>query len=154
MLLVIVATFLSLATSTWHVEIAAQGGLAWIRHHLLTFPGLDELVHVDTMLFILGLTFFVSVIAQTRVLEGVTLILLRRYRGSIIPTVVSITAMVAMVSGVLGGVSLIWTHHPHTRHHHAAGCRPSWHRCATPSWCAPRSRRFAACGSRMVNRPI
>jgi Na+/H+ antiporter NhaD/arsenite permease-like protein len=68
---------------------------------------LDELVHVDTMLFILGLTFFVSVVAQTRVLEGVTLILLRRYRGSIVPTVVSITAMVAMVSGVLGGVSLI-----------------------------------------------
>ena len=38
--------------------------------------GLDELIHADTMLFILGLTFFVSVIAQTRMLEGVTFFLL------------------------------------------------------------------------------
>jgi hypothetical protein len=107
MLLVIVATFCSLATSTWQVEIATAGGLEWIRHHLLSFAGLDDLVHVDTMLFILGLTLFVSVIAQTRVLEGVTLVLLRRFGGAILPTVVSITAMVAIASGVLGGVSLI-----------------------------------------------
>ena len=40
------------------------------------------------MLFILGLTFFVSVIAQTRLLEGVTLFLLRRFDGAILPTVV------------------------------------------------------------------
>jgi hypothetical protein len=107
MLLVIVATFCSLATSTWHVEIAEQGGSAWMRRHLLSFSGLDELVHADTMLFILGLTFFVSVIAHTRVLEGVTLGLLRRYRGAILPTVLSITAIVAFASGILDGVSMI-----------------------------------------------
>lgn len=54
MLLVIVATFSQLATSTWHVEIAEQGWPVWIRHHLLTFSGLDDLIHADTMLFILG----------------------------------------------------------------------------------------------------
>ena len=107
MLLVIVATFCSLATSTWHVEIAEQGRVAWMRHHLLSFSGLDDLVHADTMLFILGLTFFVSVIAQTRVLEGVTLVLLRRFGGAIVPTVLSIIAMVAIASGVLDGVSMI-----------------------------------------------
>lgn len=107
MLLIIVATFYGLATSTWHEEVATAGGFAWIRHHLLTFSGLDDLVHADTMLFILGLTFFVSVIAQTRVLEGLTLVLLRRFGGAILPTVVAITSMVAMASGVLGGVSFI-----------------------------------------------
>src|SRR5262245_20862058 len=61
MLLVIVATFCSLATSTWHVEIAEHGIGYWIREHLLTFAGLDELIHADTMLFILGLTLFVAV---------------------------------------------------------------------------------------------
>ena len=41
------------------------------------------------MLFILGLTFFVSVIAQTRMLEGVTFFLLRRNRRApILPTVI------------------------------------------------------------------
>src|SRR5262245_18791698 len=61
MLLVIIATFCSLATSTWHVEIAEHGIGYWIREHLLTFAGLDELIHADTMLFILGLTLFVAV---------------------------------------------------------------------------------------------
>ena len=70
MLLVIVATFCRLPTSTWHVEVAQQGWGFWIGQHLLTFHGLDDLIHADTMLFILGLTLFVSVIAQTRVLEG------------------------------------------------------------------------------------
>jgi len=107
MLLVIVATFSGLATSTWHVEIAQQGAASWVRHHLLTFSGLDDLIHADTMLFILGLTFFVSVIAQTRVLEGTTFFLLRRYKGVILPTVVSVAAVVAVTSGVLGGVSMI-----------------------------------------------
>ncbi len=59
------------------------------------------------MLFILGLTFFVSVIAQTRVLEGVTLALLRRNNGIILPTIVGITALVAVASALLGGVSMI-----------------------------------------------
>jgi hypothetical protein len=107
MLLVIVATFSQLATSTWHVEIAGEGWPAWVAHHLLRFEGLDDLIHADTMLFILGLTLMVSVIAQTRVLEGLTFFLLRRYGGAILPTVVAVTAVVAIASGVLGGVSMI-----------------------------------------------
>ena len=107
MLLVIVATFSRLATSTWHVEIAQRGWLAWTRQHLFTFSGLDDLIHADTMLFILGLTLMVAVIAQTRVLEGLTFFLLRRYRGQILPTIVAVTAIVAVASGLLGGVSMI-----------------------------------------------
>jgi hypothetical protein len=107
LLLVIVATFSQLATSTWHVEIATRGWAVWSRHHLLTFAGLDDLIHADTMLFILGLTFFVSVIAQTRILEGITFFLLRRNRGVILPTIIAVTAVVAMASGLLGGVSMI-----------------------------------------------
>ena len=75
--------------------------------NLLTFHGLDELIHADTMLFILGLTFFVSVIAQTRLLEGLTFYLLRRFRGAVLPTVISVTAVVAFASGILDGVSMI-----------------------------------------------
>src|SRR6476646_2091722 len=63
MLIVIVATFVGLPRSTWHEEIAAGGAIAWIHHHMLTFAGLEELIHIDTMLFILGLTLFVSVVA-------------------------------------------------------------------------------------------
>jgi hypothetical protein len=107
MLLVIVATFCGLPTSTWHVEIAEHGGAAWVGRHLLTFSGLDELVHADTMLFILGLTLFVSVVAQSRLLEGITFFLLRRYGGAILPTVIAITAVVALASGILDGVSMI-----------------------------------------------
>ena len=107
MLLVIIATFSQLQTSSWHAEIAASGAGEWMRHHLLTFTGLDDLIHLDTMLFILGLTLFVSVIAQTRVLEGVTFFLLRRNGGRILPTVIAVTAVVAIASGVLGGVSMI-----------------------------------------------
>jgi hypothetical protein len=107
MLFVIVATFSRLPTSAWHVEIAQQGWNAWIHHHLLTFSGLDDLIHADTMLFILGLTLMVAVIAQTRVLEGITFLLLRRYRGAILPTITAVTAVVAVASGLLGGVSMI-----------------------------------------------
>jgi hypothetical protein len=107
MVLVIVATFTQLPTSTWHAEVAREGWTAWSRHHLLTFAGLDNLIHADTMLFILGLTLFVSVIAQTRVLEGITLFLLRTNGGRILPTVIAVTAVVAITSGLLGGVSMI-----------------------------------------------
>jgi hypothetical protein len=107
MLLVIAATFSGLASSEWHAQIAETGWWAWTSAHLLSYRGLDELVHADTMLFILGLTFFVSVIAQTRMLEGITMFLLRRYDGAILPTVVSVTAVVAVVSGILDGVSMI-----------------------------------------------
>jgi Na+/H+ antiporter NhaD/arsenite permease-like protein len=107
MLLVIIATFCGLSTSVWHVEIAQRGWAFWIGEHLLSFRGLDELIHADTLLFILGLTLMVSVIAQTRVLEGITFLLLRRYDGRILPTVIAVTAVVAFVSGILGGVSMI-----------------------------------------------
>jgi hypothetical protein len=63
MLLVIVATFCGLTTSTWHVEIGDRGWTFWMKTHRLSFSGLDDLVHLDTMLFILGLTLFVAVIA-------------------------------------------------------------------------------------------
>lgn len=107
MLLVILATFCGLATSTWHAEIAERGWWFWTGEHLLSFRGLDELIHADTMLFILGLTLFVAVIAQTRLLEGLTFFLLRRNRGAILPTVISVTAVVAFSSGILDGVSMI-----------------------------------------------
>src|SRR6185295_10214010 len=107
LLLVIVATFSRLSASTWRTEIVQDGWFAWIRIHLLTFGGLDDLIHADTMLFILGLTLMVAVIAQTRVLEGLTLLLLRRFNGMIMPTVISVTAVVAFASGILGGVSMI-----------------------------------------------
>jgi hypothetical protein len=107
MLLIVVATFCGLRTSAWHVELALVGWPQWVRVHLLSFHGLDDLLHADTMLFILGLTLFVSVIAQTRLLEGVTYVLLRRYRGAIPPTVIAVTAAVAVASGIFGGVSMI-----------------------------------------------
>src|SRR4029453_3812833 len=107
MLLIIVATFAGLATSGWHTEIASQGAWYWVRQHLLSLRGLDELVHADTMLFILGLTFFVSVIAQARPFKGPPFFLLRRNRGMILPTVISVTAVAAFASGILAGVSTI-----------------------------------------------
>jgi Na+/H+ antiporter NhaD/arsenite permease-like protein len=107
MALVILATFAGLSSSAWHTEIRESGWAAWSEHHVLSFSGLDELLHADTMLFILGLTFFVAVIAQTRLLEGITFRLLRRNRGAILPTVLSITIVVAFASGILDGVSMI-----------------------------------------------
>jgi len=107
MLLIIVATFCGLSSSAWHVDIAEQGWWHWARLNFLSFHGLDDLIHADTMLFILGLTFFVSVIAQTRLLEGLTFYLLQRFKGAVLPTLVSVTAMVAFASGILDGVSMI-----------------------------------------------
>lgn len=107
MLAIIVATFSGLEGSSWHQEIAMQGWQSWARQHVLSFHGLDDLIHADTMLFILGLTYFVAVIAQTRLLEGLTFSLLRRFRGAVLPTVISVTAVVAFSSGILDGVSMI-----------------------------------------------
>jgi di/tricarboxylate transporter len=107
MLLIIVATFCGLGGSVWHTDIGKNGWWDWAQQNLLTFHGLDDLIHADTMLFILGLTFFVSVIAQTRLLEGLTFYLLRRFRGAVLPTVISVTAVVAFASGILDGVSMI-----------------------------------------------
>jgi len=107
MLILIVATFVHIPNTIWHEEVTKNGWAAWTREHVLSFNGLDELVHADTMLFILGLTLFVSVIAQTRLLEGVSFGLLRRYGGRAVPTVVAITSVVALSSGILDGVSMI-----------------------------------------------
>lgn len=107
MLLIIVATFCGLPGSAWHSEINKNGWWPWIADNLFSFRGLDGLVHADTMLFILGLTFFVSVIAQTRLLEGLTFYLLNRFRGAVLPTVIAVTAVVAFASGILDGVSMI-----------------------------------------------
>ena len=107
MLLVITATFSVLRNSEWHSMIREDGWRHWAQVNLLSFHGLDDLIHADTMLFILGLTFFVSVIAQTRLLEGITFALLRRNDGAILPTVISVTAFVAVASGIFDGVSMI-----------------------------------------------
>ena len=107
MALVIVATFCGIETSEWHRQVAEQGWWMWAQQHVFSFHGLDELIHADTMLFILGLTFFVAVIAQTRMLEGVTFFLLRRNGGAILPTIIAVTAVVAFASGILDGVSMI-----------------------------------------------
>ena len=83
MVLIIIATFCGLSSSQWHVEIAERGWERWAQEYLFSFQGLDDVIHADTMLFILGLTFFVAVIAQTRLLEGLTFFLLHRYRGAV-----------------------------------------------------------------------
>jgi Na+/H+ antiporter NhaD/arsenite permease-like protein len=107
MALVIGATFWGVGKSEFHQEIAVNGLWDWTQRHMLSFRGLDDLVHADTMLFILGLTFFVAVIAQTRLLEQITFFLLRRNNGRVLPTVVAVTAAVAFASGILDGVSMI-----------------------------------------------
>src|SRR4030095_16847383 len=66
--LVIVATFTGIRNTEVHRLLAAPGWGAFLRQNFLSFHGLDDLIHADTMLFILGLTFFVAVIAQTRIL--------------------------------------------------------------------------------------
>ncbi len=111
-LLVIGATFWGVwwPGSAMRQTVAAEGwGPFWraLGHHLFTLEGLDSIVHADTMLFILGLTFFVSVISQTRILETVSFALLRRSRGFVVPTVAAITALVSFASGILDGVSMI-----------------------------------------------
>ena len=108
MALIVTATFAGCATRRGTSKSPSSGWAAWTqRTRALVCTGLDELVHADTMLFILGLTLFVSVIAQTRLLEGVTFVLLRRNRGAILPTVIAVTAVVAFASGILDGVSMI-----------------------------------------------
>lgn len=91
-------------------SLQAEGGQAlwhFARHYLFTLHGLDQLVHADTMLFILGLTFFVAVIAQTRLLETVSFSILRKNKGDIVPTLAMIIAIVSFASGILDGVSMI-----------------------------------------------
>jgi Na+/H+ antiporter NhaD/arsenite permease-like protein len=111
-LLVVGATFWGVwwPGSEMRQDVAAEGWAPFwrvVRHHLFTLEGLDTIVHADTMLFILGLTYFVAVISQTRLLESVSFALLRRNRGAVTPTLVGITAIVGVASGILDGVSMI-----------------------------------------------
>lgn len=109
---IILVTFFPLwwPQSTLRTEVAERGGLAlWeaVRHHLLSLEGLEKLVHADTMLFILGLTFFVSVISQSRLLETISMKILRIFEGRVLSTVLMIAALVSFSSGILDGVSMI-----------------------------------------------
>jgi Na+/H+ antiporter NhaD/arsenite permease-like protein len=112
MAMVIVATFWGIwwPTSSLRGRIATDGWIAvpvFLQRHLLTWHGLDKLIHADTMVFILGLTLFVAVIAQTRLLETIAFGVLRRNKGYVLPTVISVAAVVAFSSGILDGVSMI-----------------------------------------------
>lgn len=78
-----------------------------LQRWLLSWHGLDKLVHADTMLFILGLTLLVAVVAESRLLEHVTFRLLRRFHFAVVPTVLFVTALVSIASGILDGVSMI-----------------------------------------------
>lgn len=109
---VILVTFFSLwwPESALREETAEQGGAALgvaIHHNLLTLHGLEKLVHADTMLFILGLTFFVAVISQTRMLEAISMKILRIFEGRVLSTVLIIGGLVSLAAGILDGVSMI-----------------------------------------------
>lgn len=112
MLLVIVATF----WPQWWPQSALKASLStegwsaltiFLKRHFLTLHGLDELFHADTMLFILGLTFFVAVIVQTRLLETISFRILKKKQGVLLPTIALITGLVSIASGILDGVSMI-----------------------------------------------
>jgi len=110
--LVIFATFWNIwwPASGLKASLTSEGPSAlwpFLHHYLLTLHGLDELIHADTMLFILGLTLFVCVIAQTRLLETISFGVLKRNRGKVLPTVAALTAVVSFASGILDGVSMI-----------------------------------------------
>ncbi|HMV66789.1 MAG TPA: hypothetical protein PKA64_08060 [Myxococcota bacterium] len=112
MLSVITATFVTWWWPRSSVQAAwpEQGAAAWwpvIQRWLLSWHGLEELIHADTMLFILGLAVLVALIAETRLLESIALGLLSRFRGRLLPTVITLTGVVAVVSGIIGGVAMI-----------------------------------------------
>ena len=110
--LVISATFWTIwwPTSFLRQSMRVSGaGRLWdfIKSHFISFRGLDAMIHADTMLFILGLTLFVSVITQTRLLETMSFAILKKNRGKLALTVALIAALVAVSSGILDGVSMI-----------------------------------------------
>ncbi len=110
--LVIIGTFIPLwwPACALKTSFSQEGGSAlagFVHQHFLTLHGLEDLIHADTMLFILGLTYFVSVIAQTRLLETVSSAILRQQKGKVLPTVAILAGIVAICSGGLGGVSMI-----------------------------------------------
>ena len=111
--LVITTTFWSTwwhGSSSLRQAFAVEGVAAFlpkVRHYLFTLHGWDELIHADTMLFILGLTFFVAAIAQTRLLESVSFKVLEKRRGNVVVTIALLAAIVSFASGILDGVSMI-----------------------------------------------
>ena len=110
--LVVAATFRSIwwESSALRQSLQTEGiGVLWPFFHrnFLTLHGLNALVHADTLLFILGLTLFVAVITQTRLLETISFAILRKNRGRLAPTIALIAALVAAASGILDGVSMI-----------------------------------------------
>ncbi len=109
---IILVTFFPIwwPTSALREEMSQHGMPAlWeaISHALFSIHGLEKLVHGDTMLFILGLTFFVSVISQTRLLEVTSMKILRVFEGRVFYTALVIGGIVSMASGILDGVSMI-----------------------------------------------
>jgi Na+/H+ antiporter NhaD/arsenite permease-like protein len=107
-LLIIFATFYP--HSSIQKEINSGGLGPFLYHttpHLFSLSYMEKLLHADTMLFILGLTFFVSVIAQTRMLEAISMRILRFTHGQVFKTVAIIITLVAIASGIMDGVSMI-----------------------------------------------
>lgn len=110
--LVVFATFWKIwwPTSFLRQSITANGTAAlweFFKIHFLSLNGLDAMFHADTLLFILGLTLFVAVITQTRLLETISFAILNMNKGKLVPTVAIIAAIVSACSGVLDGVSMI-----------------------------------------------
>ncbi len=110
--LVIFATFWQGWWPTSALRQSVQAGdheylIHFFGHYFLTLHGWDELIHADTMLFILGLTLFVCAIAQTRILESVSFAVLKKNKGAVVTTVAILTGIVAFSSGILDGVSMI-----------------------------------------------
>ena len=120
----------------------------------VAFRGLDDMIHADTMLFILGLTFFVSVIAQTRLLEGITFSLLRRNQGAILADGHFGDRFRGGRVGRFRRRFHDWTDHPHVGNRSASGGRADLRDHVMQSSSAPRLPRFAAYGWPTANRRI
>lgn len=86
--------------ATW-LYAESWRGLSWHR--------LEHLVHLDTLLFIFGLSAFAAVFTQARALESAALRLMRRGDGvhSVYGFVAVMFVAVALISGILDGVSMI-----------------------------------------------
>lgn len=107
-LLIIFATFYP--HSPIKAAIASDGifpFLGDVLPRLLSLTFLETILHLDTMLFILGLTFFVSVIAQTRMLETISMQILHWTGGAVFKTVLIIITLVSIASGIMDGVSMV-----------------------------------------------
>lgn len=108
--LVAVTTYGRMVAPDVTAQLQAGGAAAasrLLRQYVLGWTALERLIHIDTMLFILGLTALVAVLSQTRLLETLALSLLRAFRGRITPTLICLCGVVALASGVLDGVSMI-----------------------------------------------